>query len=174
MVELKRCGTTVIAAQHAPATCLGHEDRLLPTPPIGDRIHAAPPTSGPTAVLDDEQAISVESTVTRYRPLAFRYRSLDNFARNGGASASSAGRSQPKLLEPVADRRHAPIQLVGHLLEGGAALHERLEILTSQAAAWRVFLLTVGRQAVLLDPLADRRRIAICQRSDLRKRQSRL
>jgi hypothetical protein len=44
MVKLERGSAAVITTQHAAATCLGHEDRLPPAPPIGDRelitIHA--------------------------------------------------------------------------------------------------------------------------------------
>jgi hypothetical protein len=83
----------------------------------------------------------------------------------GDATLSSLS-LQPVPAKPVTSRRVADTQALSNLLDGQALANEGFELSPRDTAFRRVPTRTVCRQAVLLQPVAHRRRVFASQFAD--------
>jgi hypothetical protein len=71
------------------------------------------------------------------------------------ARASAIDRLESVAAQPIANARHAAIDTLRYLRQGGAFVGEHFQLITAEGAAPRIFSGSACRESVLLGPVPD-------------------
>jgi hypothetical protein len=161
-MKVQRRGVARVSAQSTSSACLRDERPLKSLTPSGDRVRPAALTAVGATTLEDEFGFAMVWAVVHDG----RWLSIgpDMPIR------SMARRAESELCHPVTHRGRADIERLRDRTDGQSPGNEGLQLLLSESAKRRVFLPTISDKAVLVDPVADHRRVTVHERTDLWQR----
>ena len=150
MVELKRPGVTVVAAESACTACLGQEDFLEPPSPAGDACRAAS-----CAAVAPETTHATKRAPTMDAALAKDLVRLETATPR----VPSRLRLECEAPKPVSNRGRAQTAASGYLTYRKAQFDERAKVVLFDPTSRDVARPMLRHQAVLVHPVRHCRRV---------------
>ena len=160
MMKLKCCGVLVESTETATAPRLFNQLALDSPPSLRHGGGTALQASKPTVWTFEERCVSV--------PGAAEVCLAETCFAGGIAFPSTDGSPglQPQALEPVANGRVPGVEVIGHRSDGGAFLDHLAQAIGIDLPPWGMAGSPDSHQPVLLQLVADRRRVLLGQFAD--------